>query len=55
MTEYCKSLEKSVDYLRERYPVELPLLVSLEEKLEYLKSKNRENSKGMSRIDSPVD
>lgn len=41
MSQFMESLEKSVVYLKERYPAELPLLVDLEKKLAYLKDKNR--------------
>ena len=36
MSELIRSIEKSVAYLKERYPKDLPLLVSLEGKLERL-------------------
>lgn len=45
MSELSESLEKSVKYLRERYPLDHPLLVGLEQKLEMLK-KNKISSSG---------
>lgn len=43
MSDLIKSLEKSVQFLRERYPADHALLVSLETQLESLKLKG-ENS-----------
>lgn len=39
MSELIKSIEKSVAFLKDRYPDNLPLLVSLEGKLKYLYAK----------------
>ena len=55
MSKFSESLEKSVQYLRERYPADLPLLVGLEKKLEYLKAKNRSSSNDVSSTTSPLD
>lgn len=42
MSQLQESIEKTVSYLRERYPADLPLLVDMEKKLDYLKAKNRD-------------
>jgi len=55
VSKFSESLEKSVQYLRERYPADLPLLVGLEKKLEYLKAKNRSSSNDVSSTTSPLD
>lgn len=39
MSELIRSIERSVTYLKGSYPENLPLLVSLEVKLDYLKAK----------------
>ena len=44
MKELIESIEKSVIYLKERYPEDLPLLVDLEKKLAYLKAKSKKKS-----------
>lgn len=36
MSELIRSIEKSVAFLKERYPPDLPLLIALEEKLQHL-------------------
>jgi len=39
MSEFSESLEKSVEFLKERYPSDHPLLTSLESTLDNLKVK----------------
>jgi len=39
MSELTESIEKSVAFLKEKYPADLPLLVSLEATLERLTTK----------------
>lgn len=48
MSELLVSIEKTVTYLRERYPADLPLLVDLEKKLDYLQTKKKNSPQKMS-------
>ena len=41
MSELIKSLEKSVHFLQQRYPADLPLLLSLQAQLCHLSAKQR--------------
>jgi hypothetical protein len=44
MSEFLESIERSVDYLRKRYAADLPLLIDLEKKLDYLKTRKKKSS-----------
>lgn len=46
MSELTTSIEKSVIFLRGRYPQGHPLLTSLERRLEYLTAKQQDAEKG---------
>ncbi len=54
VNELSESLEKSIRYLKERYPADLPLLVGLEKKLESLKTKNNKSSNDASSASRPL-
>jgi len=43
MSEFLESIERSVDYLRKRYAADLPLLIDLEKKLDYLKTRKKKS------------
>lgn len=48
MSELTTSLEKSVAFLRGRYPQGHPLLTSMERRLEYLTARHAESEKDRS-------
>jgi len=48
MSALEESIEKSVTYLRERYPADLPLLVSLEGQLKTLRARKQLTDKQLS-------